>query len=225
MPSMPPHFALAALLLRLSLAQPAPPVPRPAEPAPSFSWDTVPRAFHGANRSGPFTADDLAVLSEYHMVTIEKWYTPCASQHPAQGGPACAVEDAMFAAFLRLKALAPLHTNIMYLNSMFDFAFYRLNGIVLAREAAGEQLLLRDAHGALVVLCNDGNFYCNVTTFDWTRPAMRDLWLEAVANATAAGGVDGIFADHLNNAISPGAGGVPPQLCNGKPPSGLARAW
>ena len=62
----------------------------------------------------------------------------------------------MFVTFARLKALNPSHTNIIYLNSMFNFAFYRLNGIIQAREAAGEQLLLRDMHGTLVQLCNDG---------------------------------------------------------------------
>jgi hypothetical protein len=37
--------------------------------------------------------------------------------------------------------------------------------------------------------------YCNVTTFDWTQPLVRELWIDTVLNATAAG-VDGIFADH-----------------------------
>jgi hypothetical protein len=66
------------------------------------------------------------------------------------------------------------------------------------------------------------NHYCNVTNFDWTKPAMLDLWQQAVANATAAGGVDGVFADHLNNNIGDQttADGVP-QLCNG---SGALRA-
>jgi len=201
-----------------------PPVPTPSRPAPFFSWDVVPRAFHGANKTGYFTDADFLALSNYSMVTIEKWYTPCGSQGPNQSGPSCDVEDKMFQAFLRLKSLNPLHTNIMYLNSMFDFAFYRLNGIILAREAAGEKLLLRDMNGQLVLLCNDGNAYCNVTTFDWTVPAMLDLWLEAVANATSTGGVNGIFADHLASYIgeSTTKDGLP-QLCNGK--GTLARCW
>lgn len=121
----------------------------------------------------------------------------------------------MFETFKLLKALHPQHTNIMYLNSMFDFAFYRLNGIILDREAAGERLLLRDLHGTLVQLCNDGNHYCNVTNFDWTVPAMLDLWLEAVSNATASGGVDGVFADHLASTIGEQTTDGVPQLCNG----------
>lgn len=104
----------------------------------------------------------------------------------------------------------------MYLNSMFDFDFYHLNGIIQAREANGEKLLLRDRNDVLVTLCNDGDFYCNVTFFDHTVPAMRELWLEAVSNATRDGLVDGIFADHANQMIVPGTDGTP-ELCNGTP--------
>ena len=57
-----------------------------------------------------------------------------------------------------------------------------------------------------------------VTNFDWTSPAMFALWQEAVANATAGGGVDGIFADHGDVAIGLQPGGNVPQLCNGKAP-------
>jgi hypothetical protein len=161
------------------------------------------------------------MLSNYSLVTIEKWYTPCAAQHPSQSPPSCDVEDKMFETFRQLKALAPEHTNIMYLNSMFDFSFYHLHGLVLAREAAGEKLLLRDEHGELVLLCNDGNEYCNVTNFDWSIPATRVLWQAAVFNASSVGGVDGIFADHGDSSITPTDGSDVPQLCNG---SGALRA-
>lgn len=181
----------------------------------------MPRAFHGANRSGMFDSAGVAALANYSMVTVEKWYTPCGSQMPNQTGPSCAVEDKMFETFRELKALRPSHTNILYLNTMFNFAFYRLNGIILAREAAGEKLLLRDQHGSLVHLCNDGNHYCGVTNFDWTQPAMLALWLEAVTNATTAGGVDGVFGDHLTSTISNQTADGGPQLCNG---SGALRA-
>ena len=276
-----PSALRRALLLQLaascSLAQPpSPPVPSPARPSPYWSWDVLPRAFHGANKTGMFDDAAVLLLSNYSIVvrwgaramacdlppppastrwiltpsraldpvprprprpapstpsppppppprararatqTLEKWYTPCA-QGPVQGSPSCDVEDKMYKTFLQLKARAPAHTNMLYLNSMFNFAFYRLAGLVLAREAAGEKLLLRDERGALVLLCNDGNHYCNVTTFDHSSAAMRALWLEAIANATSVGGVDGVFADHGDVAIKPqGAGGDgAPQLCNG----------
>jgi len=225
---MPPRrFARAALLLGAALGAsaqpPSPPFPAPARPAPTFSWATIPLAFHGANTSGLYDAAAVAQLSRYNMVTIEKWYTPCGAQHPSQSGPDCDVEDKMYATFAQLKASASGDggrnlTTILYLNTMFDFAFYRLNGIVEAREAAGERLLLRDERGAVVRLCNDGDHYCGVSFFDHSLESMRALWMEAVRNATASGSVDGVFGDHATQRITPGGGGgAPATLCNGKP--------
>ena len=216
----------AALLLGAALGAlgqpPSPPFPSPARPAPTFSWATIPLAFHGANTSGLYDAAAIAQLSRYQMVTLEKWYTPCGSQHPGQSGPDCAVEDKMFATFAQLKAAAARDgrnlTTLLYLNTMFDFAFYRLNGIVEAREAAGEHMLLRDEHGTVVRLCNDGAHYCNVAFFDHSLDRVRALWMEAVRNATVAGSVDGVFGDHASQLISPGGGGgAPATLCNGTP--------
>ena len=103
---------------------------------------------------------------------------------------------------------------------MFDFAWYHLNGLVLEREAAGERLLLRDKTDTLVKLCNDGNVYCNVTNFDWTRAAMRQLWMDTLKNASVMGTVDGVFADHGTSQIGPASN---PQLCNGK--GTLRKCW
>ena len=33
------------------------------------------------------------------------------------------------------------------------------------------------------MLCNDGDAYCNVTTYDWTQPHVREIWVHAVLNA------------------------------------------
>lgn len=41
------------------------------------------------------------------MVTIEKWYTPCASQGPTQGPPSCAVEEKIEHVLSRIKAISP----------------------------------------------------------------------------------------------------------------------
>ena len=60
------------------------------------------------------------------------------------------------------------------------------------------------------------NYYCNVINFDWSKTAMLELWLEAVKNATAVGGVDGIFADHAGKGLNAPRGHAVPQLCNGK---------
>ena len=44
---------------------------------------------------------------------------------------------------------------------MFDFSMYRLHGDALALEAAGTRVLLRDKRDELVLLCNDGNYFCS----------------------------------------------------------------
>ena len=101
---------------------------------------------------------------------------------------------------------------------MFDFAFYRFNGLIEALEAAGERLLLRDEGGQVVQLCNDGDHYCNVSFFDFSDAHMRSLWMEAMRNATlSVGAVDGVFADHAAQSIEPGRAGEPATLCNGTP--------
>jgi hypothetical protein len=82
-------------------------------------------------------------------------------------------------------------------------------------ENKGTRVLLRDEHDELVIMCNDGDYYCNVTNFDWTQQAALDLWLEEVHNASTVGGVDGIFADHAGHNIDRNGGA--PQICNGSP--------
>ena len=103
---------------------------------------------------------------------------------------------------------------------MFDFAFYRAHARMVAMEAAGLPSFLRDEHGEIMFLCNDGNVYCNITTFDWTQPHVRALWVEQVVNISQSGLVDGIFADHSSYiGITIGRNKRkhqgPNQLCNG----------
>ena len=45
----------------------------------------------------------------------------------------------------------------------------------------------QDETGKVIELCNDGNVYCGITTFDWTQPKVRELWMRAVQNATETG--------------------------------------
>ena len=53
----------------------------------SFSWATMPTAFHGANMSGDYRPDQIAQLAKYDMVTIEKWQGACAAQHARRTRP------------------------------------------------------------------------------------------------------------------------------------------
>ena len=47
-------------------------------------------------------------------------------------------------------------------------------------------LLMTSSHSK-VVICNDGNYYCNVNFFDWSKEAARTLWTKHVINATKYG--------------------------------------
>ena len=85
----------------------------------------------------------------------------------------------MAALFKQTKAINPNQTTIMYWNSMLDFSMYKAHAKMVALEARGVHVYLRDKTGAVISLCNDGNVYCNITTFDWTKPAARQVWVEA----------------------------------------------
>jgi hypothetical protein len=197
------------------------PVVIPKPPTPNWSWDTIPLSLHGAVKTRTFTAAEVAHLAKYHMYTAEKWYTPCGSKGPTQSGPECAIESKTEALYKQIKAINPKQTTILYWNSMFDFAFYTAHQHMLDLEASGVHAFLRDETGEIISLCNDGNVYCNITTFDITEPAVRKLWVDTVINATATGYVDGIFADHsTGNGVFIGNteknDQAPNQLCNGK---------
>ena len=47
---------------------PLAPVVIPQTPKPYWSWDTIPTAFHGANKSGEFTDEQIALLARNQMV-------------------------------------------------------------------------------------------------------------------------------------------------------------
>jgi hypothetical protein len=94
-------------------AQNVAPVVIPSPPNPFFSWDTIPTAFHGANRTGVYSEDAVKLLARNSMVTIEKWYTPCASQGPVQSGPECYVEEKIETVLGRIKAVNPNVTGIL----------------------------------------------------------------------------------------------------------------
>lgn len=167
-------------------------------------------------------------------MAVEKWYTPCAAEGPTQSGPDCAVEAKIERLFQKTRTLSPNQTTILYWNTMLDFSFYSAHAAMEQLEADGVRAFLRDETGEIISLCNDGNVYCNMTTFDWTQPRVRALWIETVINATSTGLVSGIYADHSaekgigigsnfnftahNGVVTPYTKNEqgPNQLCNGK---------
>ena len=123
----------------------------------------------------------------------------------------------MYETFNAIAKINPSVLNVLYLNSMFDFAAYNLHGQMEELEAKGQPSFLRDDRGQIVELCNDGNFYCNITTFDHTKDYVRELWMKTLQNATNVGAVSGVFADHgwHTNIGKPNPDGTS-TLCNGR---------
>jgi hypothetical protein len=81
---------------------------------------------------------------------------------------------------------------------MQDFAFYRVHQQMIDLEAAGVHAFLRDESGLVIELCNDGNVYCNITTYDWTQPKVRELWVRAVQNATETGAGNAFLSQFIH---------------------------
>jgi len=219
-------LSVAALTTFVSAHGPLPtgkiaPTIIPAHPKPFWSWDYLPTSMHGADKNRLYNTSEVARIAKYQMYTAEKWYTPCGSDGPTQRGPSCAIETVTEGLYAQLKRLNPNITTILYWNSMFDFSFYTAHQRMLDLEAAGVHAFLRDENGEIMALCNDGNVYCNITTFNWAEPKVRELWIDTVENATLTGNVDGIFADHSGtwgNGINIGTyrnKQLPNQLCNG----------
>lgn len=53
----------------------------------------------------------------------------------------------MYETFNAIHAINPNTTNLLYLNSMFDFAAYHLHGRMMQLEAQGKPAYLRDRYG------------------------------------------------------------------------------
>jgi len=224
------HAMLVTTMLAAAMAMELPPLPTgrfaptviPEVPRPVWDWSRIPMSFHGAVKDRFYNNTEIAHLAKFQMVTTEKWYTPCASAGPTQSGPDCGAEYKIEGLFRQLKARANL-TTIMYWNTLLDFSFYAAHARMEEFEAAGQQSWLRDKFGEVAQLCNDGAVYCNMTTYDWTKPWVRQFWMETVLNFTQTGVVDGIFADHSGkwgNGLDIGAdvkGQGPLQYCDAGP--------
>ena len=93
------------------------PVVEPAAPHPNWSWDRIPTSYHGAPRTRYFNQSEIERLAKYQMVTLEKWYTPCAAQGGygiPQAPPSCDSEGKAEAVFQQLKRLSPNLTANLY---------------------------------------------------------------------------------------------------------------
>jgi hypothetical protein len=186
-----------------------------AGPPPHNSWDTVPVAFHGANKTGPWTEAAVQQLAKYGMVTVEKWDGVCGSTHPVMNGP-CDEETLIIGSLKRVRELNPNTILVAYQNSVIDFSFYNLHQTLAELEGNGTKVWMRDVNGKVVDIDNDGSFYWNITRFDVTQPAMLKAWQDQVEMYLATGIVQGVFADHGNKFLENSTGTY--QLCDGAEP-------
>ena len=60
----------AVVVVAVATAQRLAPVVIPQVPKPYWSWDFIPTAFHGANRSGVFTDEAVALLAQYQVTPM-----------------------------------------------------------------------------------------------------------------------------------------------------------
>ena len=110
---------------------------------PVFSWATVPIFWHACNVSGPFNPAAVAFItgSGFASATIEK----------AQGlhGPDGAVtyaEDRITAAAAQLKAANPRLPVLAYFNSVLNWPYALLPGVMRARASAGPLIVVDGQH-------------------------------------------------------------------------------
>ena len=177
---------------------------------PVHSWATVPVFFHSStlNLLVP-TAEDLAIMARYPVVTIEKWQG-CNSTGaypgpaPAGSGPVPTQGQATQATAAALKKLRPSISVITWFDSLRVYSNRTLNPS--ARDLAEQFCVNNDvspfleAHAAEYLLHNSSGglaleSYCNFHVYDHTRPSVRAFWRAACLNATASGLVDGCGAD------------------------------
>jgi hypothetical protein len=167
---------------------------------PDDSMDTLPVAchsFYGKKKTEPYprSADDIATLAKFRMVVIEKFEGPCwdycfVHPQPEKCNPSCDTEKYIMGTAKALKEANPGISVILYLNSLLNFPMYHLSGQYLAQP----DLLLHDKNGKVGHLQNDAGLG-DLTVPDFSLAAARNMWLEAIQNATSTGLIDGVFAD------------------------------
>lgn len=188
--------------------------------APVHSWDTVPVSFHSSSKAtgpaGVFSAEDLAVIARFPLVTVEKWQ---GSQARRQDGTPVFLweEDAWVATARAIKqinrnisVIAWMDTLLVYTGWNVDAANQTVNTTLnpdALKECAtghfrpaeyleqpgpsgGQALLLRNRTGGLAL-----SSYGHCHVYDHRQAAARQYWTSMCLAMTASGHVDGCGAD------------------------------
>lgn len=176
---------------------------------PSFSWDTLPVAWHSAKASN-FTDEELHTLARYATVTFEKTQGsgafPYGDKHGmmvCQNGTdlsqcGCCEEDYMVSAAKALKAIRDEVHVFSYTNSIIAYPWYGGAHEFIKHP----DLWLRDVNGTLM-----NNIHQNPTetwyAWDHSQDAASAIWASQCKNMVESGAVDGCFVDGCMNVPSP----------------------
>jgi hypothetical protein len=154
---------------------------------PRFSWDTVPVFYHSCNFTGPYTADAVAVMAKFPMVTVEKGQGVQDATDPRRA------EDKILEVLAAVKAVDANISTIFYYNSILDWPFYQLHHDFLQHP----EWWVRDTQGAVCRMNGDGTFpnHTDMLSFDFTQEGARAFWASECYNMTQTGVVDGCFSD------------------------------
>ena len=175
-----------------------------ARQPPSFSWDTLPVAFHSCTSAAPLSPAQAFQLARFSMVTIEKYediaaVAPRSTLAPPYADPGglyacqngsdlsrcgCCAEDEIVRAARAIKAVDPTVVTIAYLNTQIVYPWYRAARAVATHPS---WWLSGNKH--------DGPKGSTWHTVDLTVPEAAAAWQRTATNLTTTGAIDGVFAD------------------------------
>jgi hypothetical protein len=179
------------------------------------SLATIPVGYFGG-LSDARTAANLDGLSKMRLVVIEKWEGPCwfeclanstGARPPLPCNPECGEEDYQLATMKQIKARNPGVATVFYLNTLYNFPYYRLAGDFAA---AGENVIGTD--GLPISLINDDGMK-HIQIMDFGQPSAAQRFLGFHRKLVSSGLVDGTFPDKTNIRASKNASTGRWQLC------------
>eukprot|EP01050_Picozoa_sp_SAG11_P028998 SAG11_NODE_7986_length_1073_cov_1.282341_2_plen_281_part_00 len=174
------------------------------------------------------TSANLEGLSKMRLVVIEKWEGPCwfeclangtAAQPPRPCDPGCGEEDYQLATIKRIKARNPGVATVFYLNTLYNFPYYKLAG---AFAAARENVL--GADGKPINLINDDGMK-HIEIMDFGQPSAIKRYLDFHRGLVASGLVDGTFPDKTGIRASKNATSDQWQLCEMNGGAAFGHSW
>jgi len=111
----------------------------------------------------------------------------------------CCEEDSMVRQARALKAVNPDVQVVAYMNSIISYPWYR----AAHKHVTNESWWLRDINGSLLNNIKENSLETWLT-WDFYKPEVGDLWIEACLNLTSSGVIDGCFMDGCANWDSTG---------------------